>query len=935
MTLIRPTRSLVEQHVRQMLEAHPRTRTIGLRVGGSWDGPDTLALGGTTCHVRWCPSALAFREALAEDLASDDLRVLLTERSDQDLGGDVLARLPKRRLSFLDPWAALQHRHAISTVAPRLRGRSFTWLAEELLRHTPDRGLRIEATGFLSEAEAWRGWLEFRFGIPGGARSLGDFVEWAEGPAASTWDEADDERRSEARRRLAERLGGAAAGILALLDADRAGDIVPLGLVLRGVFDATDDDADAALARREAAIRLEGLLGQAPLDAPAGLAWAAEAERVVTRELHSRDDADRAGERLARADRLLEELRAGSLAAASDVLLLGLSRRRARVAKTFRAALADPSPDALEAADDAVRRVLEHRRMQLDTHRRERRSLEMGVRLLRWLTVEEAPPAALSLPEAVLRWGRESSFVDWARTAVDLAPVDSGPEGPALAAVYRDLLDRALERREAENETWGRLVQGWFEVAHEDPRIVPTEDVLETVVGPLAAVTPVLFLVMDGMSVPVFHELVRDLQLDWQQIGEAGQRRWALSPLPSVTAIARTSLLTGQLSEGSQRSEQRAFATHPALVRPCRAGREPLLFHKGEVRDARGSEVPESVRTALADRERRVVGIVVNAVDDHLLKGDQVVPEWTVGNLQPFASLLSAAEQAGRVVVLTADHGHVLDRGTQSSPSGGGGERWRPGDAEPGLREVRVRGPRVRTSDGAIVVPWTETVRYGGARRNGYHGGATLQEMVVPLAVLAGWDRAPEGWEPLEGVLPRWWETPRPEAGDETAPAREKAPKKRRETRPKDERQIGLFGEVEGTSEPEERAESGGARSPEDPGPARPRWIAELLASEAYRSQMESVPGGVQLGGDRLPALLEVLDRFSGSLTHDALGRALNVPRLRLNSLLAASARLLNVDGYEVLRVDLAGDAVHLDRALLATQFDLGDAPGSGSGGRP
>ena len=61
--------------------------------------------------------------------------------------------------------------------------------------------------------------------------------------------------------------------------------------------------------------------------------------------------------------------------------------------------------------------------------------------------------------------------------------------------------------------------------------------------------------------------------------------------------------------------------------------------------------------------------------------------------------------------------------------------------------------------DGRVVVPWREDIRYT-RRRAGYHGGASLAEMSVPVLVLTPTpDQLPMGWSVLapESVEPPWW----------------------------------------------------------------------------------------------------------------------------------------------------------------------------------
>ena len=59
--------------------------------------------------------------------------------------------------------------------------------------------------------------------------------------------------------------------------------------------------------------------------------------------------------------------------------------------------------------------------------------------------------------------------------------------------------------------------------------------------------------------------------------------------------------------------------------------------------------------------QKRVVGVVINAVDAHLLKGEQLDLRWTRDEIKVLPSLLYEARSARRVVVLLSDHGHLLE----------------------------------------------------------------------------------------------------------------------------------------------------------------------------------------------------------------------------------------------------------------------------------
>ena len=87
-----------------------------------------------------------------------------------------------------------------------------------------------------------------------------------------------------------------------------------------------------------------------------------------------------------------------------------------------------------------------------------------------------------------------------------------------------------------------------------------------------------------------------------------------------------------------------------------------MLYHKGDLREAGAAGVPRGVAESIAEPDHRVVGVVINAVDDHLAKGDQVPVPWTTRHIRPVEELLDACRSSGRVVVLVSDHGHVLER---------------------------------------------------------------------------------------------------------------------------------------------------------------------------------------------------------------------------------------------------------------------------------
>jgi hypothetical protein len=385
--------------------------------------------------------------------------------------------------------------------------------------------------------------------------------------------------------------------------------------------------------------------------------------------------------------------------------------------------------------------------------------------------------------------------------------------------------------------------------------------------------------------------------------------RPGLAAIPCVTEASRASLFCGRPCTGHAVEEAAGFAAHPRLRPHCRSGHPPVLFHKIALQEAADASLAAEVREAVASPQKRVVGVVVNAVDDHLLKGEQLDLRWTRDEIKVLPSLLYEAHSARRVVVLLSDHGHLLDYQTEQCP-GEGGERWRADNGRPGEGELRVHGPRVLLAEGhRLIAPWTERIRYV-ARKNGYHGGLTPQEMLISITVLAAPEFSLLGWAEIPDPTPDSWdETPAPRPAGTVVPEVKPPPRKPPET---------LWEIVE--QEPATAPEATMAK--EAATPARSEWVAALLASPLFGEQ-KRLAGRTVPPDDVFSGLLSALDAAGGKMTATALARRLQIPLFRLRGLLAVVQRVINVEGYAVLGRDEASDTIGLDRDLLLRQFDL------------
>ena len=445
---------------------------------------------------------------------------------------------------------------------------------------------------------------------------------------------------------------------------------------------------------------------------------------------------------------------------------------------------------------------------------------------------------------------------------------------------------------------------------------------------PLALDAPVLLLVLDGMSAGVGTEVIASVLArsgdGWAEALLPGQNRRAaaLAVLPTLTEVSRASLLCGELRTGGQDAERRGY---DALTR---AHRLPgaALFHKKPLDSSRlGFAVADDVAAAIADvTGRPLVTCVLNTIDDALDRSDPGGTDWGTDAVKHLAPLLDRARHAGRIVVLTADHGHIVERrqGTQRAYPGISSGRSRAATEPAGDGEVLVTGPRVLRHDGRAVLAVDEHLRYGPLKA-GYHGGAAPAEAVVPVAVLVP-GAVPEDVSLLLAPPqePAWWIDPvAPAAAGRDRrrppPARPRRPAADYRRRPQDTAPT-LFDEPDTEPAP-------AAAGPGGPAPGRQRSPvpAAVLKSAAYAAQ-KKIAGRVSVTDDQIRGLLDALVAAPGHrLVPAQAAAALAVSPVMLRGAVLHVQRLLNVEGYPVLRVDADGATVILDEALLREQFGV------------
>ncbi len=921
-----PTFAQIKAQVAAIRKKLPGTKSIAIRSKAKWSGNSSYEDNGEVFQIHQCDSPLAMRLALRES-GDETTTVLVTDLDDHDISDDILVRLKPRKLIPLDSWQIVKALFQVRAVDPRVT--RYGWMADSLMDLIPPNGYPPVATGFLDAETVWGIVLDHYLGLTGYSLDLLAVLKWSIDPKnVERFCSAPQMIQEATSEWLVSTAGPTVAAVLNCAarasTSNGLAEALPLGLAAGVVFNkATKGKLERAIGKLEE----KYFDGHAP-EYSIVERWSAAATEVVRLQLN---DVRVKQSLLQRADEILREVGADAFAYLSDTSPIGFDLRLADFGKQLSMSIAGSKFD-FETLIEARNSISQH-----DRYSRERRRLErvdMAMRLVRWLGESQSRDEVKSLADAACRHLNEGGYIDWARLTLR-----SGDPVRELSEAYAQLFDKVTTAREVDSLRFAELLRDWTAAKSTDETIVPVEQVLERMVAPIAAVKPVLVVVIDGMSVAVFRELMADvLGHDWVLLAEEGVGvRPALATVPSVTEVSRTSLLTGKLAQGHAPNEKVGFAEHPALLKTCRSGFPPVLFHKASLQETDDSSLAADIRKEIGSAHRKIVGVVVNAVDDHLLKGEQIDTRWSRDEIKVLPVLLHEAKMANRTVILLSDHGHILDcnaKGKQYE----GGERWRYAsgqssvvsdqsgtenrklttDNSPEEGELKISGERVVIPETRkLIAPWTEKIRYG-IKKNGYHGGVSPQEMVIPIAVLNSSNAFPAGWSEAPVDTPLWWDIATSLPNTEPEAVLNLKP-----IEPKPVPSGMLFNVDELVLQAENAAPK--VVIPDSasiPPKAQAEWISRLLLSHVYEEQK-------RLGGRSVPAdavitrLLQAIDERGGKITSAALARAIQMPPLRLRGLMAIAQRVFNVDGYEVLSRDDVSDTIQLDRALLLKQFDL------------
>jgi len=891
-------RSLVEDKWQRDLDAV----AVGLHVAQSWKLPKVVEFDFGKAEVVRADTVFQVREALLDAERSKGRIILLTKLRQGDLGNDVVARLARSRLFAIDHWASLCSLFKAKELDPSICEAS---LAEALLECAPADGYPPVSAGVLDAGTVWRATCRHVFEMGEREPDLVMLLLWATNKATSArYLNVSEVLRGNLRQRLVSNLGEAADSILRFVDCQTGADALALAVVCQVVFgEGQDVVLDAAAAR------MEHYHNNKPIPKLVGRALSRIANDAIA-DIDRTDDPRFAQEHLQMADELLKQFRCEDHAYRSRLTLLGYEQRLNRFGNQITATLANLNQEAIRRCEELQADIAAHRRAKIGQRMEQLSRTEMALRLLRWLA---APvPVATSFSEMANVYRNELAFVDWARESIC-----RGEDVADLTKAYQQLDEAVLARREQFNQVFAKSLADWTSIGSTFKDVCGVEEVLSQFVAKIAAANNrVLLIVLDGMSWAVCHELLGDIRNEhWFEatLDESSNLPAPIvATVPSVTSYSRASLLSGELIKGDQSTEKRNFEANAALKQVC--GRNPpVLFHKKEVTEGARGIVGEDLSKAILSSNNKIVGVVFNAIDDRLSSAQQVREDWTINRISPLGAVLKLARDSGRVVILASDHGHVWHRPKAKLCSGDSGSRWRSDTGDIHEGEITITGNRVREENGrrSVIVPSVETIYYG-RQQNGYHGGATPQEMVCPLVILMDRTSTYSGLVQCEYPKPEWWLAP-PVASAIVQEPQFKIVKPKKP--------VGLFDDqMELDAKPVTRP----VKSKPVPQPTAipAAWLDRLFASTGYKDQKDFVRRHAP-EDDLVRRCLASLDSSGGIMTPAAFSNVADIPAARLDGLIARIQRLLNVDGYEILTFSRSENRIELNVPKLKRQFDI------------
>lgn len=882
---------------------------IGIAGQPTWNGSKAFTYQNET--VRVCPvvSSLDTRARLLE---RDEVTwlVVLTDLSNDDLGFGIRSHLIGNRIHHTDPWRAIGSRFkATSTehsLVRRAREAGQTYLGSLLHVIQAEQALPAAPAGMLTKDLLFGTLASRKLGLPNAENlTVDNVLIWSADESSKPGVDALKAELGAALSQdvldwVAARCGVVEPAARTYLHAGQPQELLPLGLIASAIAQANPKHAPWTHLR----MQTKATFSAAQLDA-----WSNIATRCFATVMST---SARVAERVLRyAEDLLKDYEAVDHAAVSDILdsgyvlrLQAYTRALGRIVDTEAGRTLNGQD--LQNCETALERLAAHQRANDSTHHDSTEAAQASMRLIRWLALPQ--PEWNTLASAAARYRAEVAWVDRA-----LNIVWTGSNDAAFSTKLELLAQRVHSIRARLDTRFAKLLA---DATSATPSVRGIERIIADTVVPIARKKPVSLIVVDGMGVTSATCVLDSIEARMPALSPLRadhQQPMALAVMPSLTTHSRTSLFAGHIASGGQAEELAGFSQQMHSN-----GLKGRLFHKKELESSTaGARISGAVESAVKNTDDvNVFACVLNSIDDALAKADPMGTNWDLNNVAHLSSILTESHRAGRTIILISDHGHIVDRrigdkrGVERSTSA----RSRGTVPGAGDGEILVSGERV--AGGSAVLAVDEALRYR-ARAAGYHGGASLAEMIIPIVVL---DSDPSaiaelGWAPAPPEAPLWWREALGRTRTTTS-TQESNPSARVKTKKaaKDSSAGTLFDIPSAVLEDPARAPA--SDSPPTPG--------ALLAQSATFSRMRKSVLEDHLRTEALLNLINTLaDAPQQAITEESAASILRVSRTRFSGAFSLVMRILNVEQYPVIGRDIPAGKVTLDVGLLQDQFDI------------
>lgn len=899
MSLSAPTFSQIKAQVSAIRhKTRQDVRTVGIQTSGGWTEATQLSDGDEIYSIQQCESPLAMRLAMRQRPSEITIQVLLTSLNEEALGTDILLRLAKQTLFKVDRWDIVKSLFDASKIDPRLIKHSC--IADYLMKYIPNKGYTPAIGGFLDAETVWEILLRECLGLISDRLDLLSLLEWSTiTDNVQCYQQAPSTFKEALIDWLNQTIGPIAVSIMSCCNVlDSPSDALAVGLVLEVLFhpEVSSPAIDRAIGKLEATYLSQNQYSQALHRGMANL-WSNSALEILRLKIVEQQQKYQLIER---SDILLQSLGVESFAYYSDSSIIGYNQRLIQFSEAILFLIKKPGYLSLQQIDKSFSFLAQHEIFMHPTEYHCKEQCKMVLRLARWLVSHHIQPLMepKSLDEAILSELQQGGFVDWSRSKLHQSNNHRN-----LSDAIQLLLKCVTHIREQEAQKFAHLLQGWTELGGQNNIFTPIEEILEKIVAPLSSISPVLIIIMDGMGTAACSELISSITEDnsWTRIvpeSYPASLMAGLAVIPSITKVSRTSLLCGKLKNGTKNDEVTGFKNHPQLSQSCATEFPPVLFHKDALRN--NENQPKFVRELISSNKHKVIGVVINAIDDNLKQGDQINVNWNTDSIPILSTLLIEAKESNRIVVLLSDHGHIMEYNTiyRSKLSSGhdGGERWHSDYDNLTEGELVLQGNRVLLpATHKIVVPWSERIRYSKTA-NGHHGGISPQEMVIPIAILHH-STPPKTWKEAPVDYPTWWNTSlmEPSNLDELPTIKENL-------------QL-TYGPLFGVISSENKSDTFSLAN-------------SLLDSSIYHIQQEKL-GRSPLENEIVRNVLVNMEENNFVIHLVTLAKLMNFSSKRMQSCLLKLQRILNIDGYQILIYDQISMQVNLSKKLLCEQFNL------------